>query len=136
MSEYVEAETQIRDCPTLVDALMAMGFTREEIEVHGDARPLNGYDQGQPRRAQVIVRLAALHRAAPGKSVYNDLGFEHAADGRFVAHLPGDHYGQAWLGRVQGQYAVRNETRYWKGIGYRVSQRTDAKGMIHLTVES
>lgn len=138
MSEYIEAQTSITNRAILVDALCAMGFPRDGIEVHDSPKPLVGYlGDSRQQLAHVIVR-----RRCVGSSS-NDIGFVRGEDGKFSAIISkydrednkATKYNAKWLGKLQGHYAVLSEKKYWQAQGYVVQQRTDAKGLVHLTVE-
>jgi hypothetical protein len=71
MSHYVECTPGFKDRQALIEALVAVGFDRSQIEVHEEVVPLFGY-QGDERaqRAHIVIRREHVGRAA------NDVGWE------------------------------------------------------------
>jgi hypothetical protein len=82
MSHYVECTPGFKDQQALIDALVAVGFAREQIEVHEQAVPLFGYQGDQrPQRAHIVIRREHVGPAA------NDVGWERLADGTYRAWI-------------------------------------------------
>lgn len=139
MSEYIEGNLSICDRDALVTALMAIGFAREEIEVHTEAQALCGFE-GDTRelKAHVIIRRKYVGAYS------NDIGFLRGADGRFSALISeydrtahGSHgpYGPAWLQRLAQEHGIVQAKKLAKQKALRVaSQETLANGSIVLTL--
>ena len=80
MSEFVECKTKFKDKKALVEALIAMGWTANQIEVNEVAQNLYGY-QGDKRnqKANIIIRRKNVGGAS------NDIGFVKKPDGTYEA---------------------------------------------------
>ena len=70
MSKYKVTQTVLREAKPLVAALQAVGYTKDQIEVHDEPQPLYGY-RGDKRaeKAHVIIRRQHVGSAS------NDVGF-------------------------------------------------------------
>ncbi len=65
MSHYVECKPGFKDREALIEALVAVGFGRDQIEVHEQAAPLYGYrGDERPQRAHIVVRREHIGPAA------------------------------------------------------------------------
>ena len=102
MSEYGSIQTKFKDRQCLVEALMEMGWTKEEIEVHDEAQHLYGY-QGDKRsqKANIIIRRKHVGSAS------NDLGFEKQKDGTYKAVI--SEYDSSSGGRHAGHTGGHNK---------------------------
>lgn len=70
MSHYVECKPGFKDREALIEALVAVGFDRSQIEVHQDAVVLYGYrgdeaQGGQLARRHGLPRARAAGRVLP-----------------------------------------------------------------------
>lgn len=130
MSEYTETTCKIKDTAALVDALVEMGFAREQIEVCETPKALYGY-QGDRREqlANVIIRRNHVGSAS------NDIGFRKKSDGTYEAivsdydtHSGGLHakatggYNQKWLNQLTQNYSEKLLTREHLKKGHRVQK--------------
>jgi len=115
MSKYSENTTQFKDCNTLVDALVEMGFERNEIEVHQTAQLLKDYHGKNTRylngvdydTAEIIIRQGAVNRHITGGSS-NDLGFRKNANGTYsaiISEYDSRYMDSQWLAKVRTNYA-------------------------------
>jgi hypothetical protein len=139
MSHYAEVKVEFRDGPALVAALLRLGWTKEQIEVHQEAQHLYGY-KGDKRaqKAHIIIRRQHVQVAA------NDIGFERQADGRYLAYISdfdrGDDnrgmYGTAWQGKLKQAYGVEKAKAEAKKKGYRVTEQKQDDGRIRLVCRS
>jgi len=118
---------------------MAMGFAREEIEVHVEAQALQGFEgDDREQKAHVILRRKFVGAYS------NDIGFLRGADGRFTAIVSdfdrsthGSHgpYGPTWLQRLTQQHGLVQAKKLAKQKALRVaSQETLANGSVVLTL--
>ena len=100
MSKYVEyAECHFKDKASLIAALLALGWRREEI-VEGSSLHLEGYHgDRRPETAEIVVRRAHVNRLSGGMS--NDLGF-HLVDGEYRP-IVSEYDGRALTTHVQSK---------------------------------
>jgi hypothetical protein len=87
VSHYVECKPGFKDQQALIEALVAVGFSREQIEVHEEAVPLFGYQGDErPQRGHIVIRREHVGQAA------NDVGWErHPVETQAPAHHPRVH---------------------------------------------
>ena len=101
MSAYITLATPMTDQKCLLDALLDLGFSADQVEVHPEGTALVGYmgDRRQ-QKAHVVIRRNNVGAAS------NDIGFERTPTG-FRAHVSNyDHprYGGGWLSRLTESY--------------------------------
>lgn len=138
MSEFVECETKLKDEKALIEGLIAMGFTKEHIEVHKEATHLYGY-RGDKRQqlANIIIRRQHVGGAS------NDMGFLKKADGTFEAIVSAydrsagvgaarttGGYNEKWLKQLYGNYNEKLLTRKMKEKGMEVRRVVKDKRVI------
>jgi hypothetical protein len=94
-----------REC--LLEALAALGFGQEQVEVHETPAVLNGYGGVRRGTAEVILRKQHL-----GVGALADIGFQRTATG-FHAIVDQDDraHGAPWLTQLHAQYAVHFRRR-------------------------
>lgn len=113
MSRYCDVKTEFTDRDALVAALLEMGWTEDQIEVHEAAEHLFGY-KGDRRNemAHVIIRRNNVCRGVGRTgSASNDLGFFKTSDGTYRAIIS-DYdrqigFNNSWIGKLKGEYAVQ-----------------------------
>lgn len=113
MSRYCSVKTEFTDQDALVAALIEMGWTQDQIEVHEAAEHLFGY-QGDQRNemAHIIIRRHNVGRAS------NDVGFFRKSDGTYSAIISDYDKGKlnnAWMGKLRGEYAVSRVRQQVRG---------------------
>ena len=133
MSHYVECRPHFKDRQALVDALLAVGFTREQIELHQEAAPLYGYRGDQrAQRAHVIIRRQHVGPAA------NDVGWERLPDGTYrawISEYDGRHrFDEAMQNRLKQEYACAAVARQQQALGRTVERRLLPTGEIEVTI--
>ena len=134
MSHFTTVATQFTDAECLVTALCDVsGWTKDQIEVHGQAAHLYGY-QGDKRAqtAEIIIR----RKHVGGMS--NDIGFARQPDGTYgavVSQFDSRRYGQQWQSKVAQRYAVATVKKTLP-YGYQLHEEQQANGEIHVTVTS
>ena len=96
MSHYVECRPGFKDRRALIEAIVAAGFDRSQIETHEEAVPLFGY-QGdrRPERAHIVIRREHVGTAA------NDVGWERLPDGTY----------RAWISEYDQRHRFNAETQ-------------------------
>ena len=133
MSHYVECRPRFKDRQALVDALLAVGFSREQIELHDEAVPLYGYrGDRREQRAHVVIRRQHVGPAA------NDVGWERLPDGThraWVSEYDGRHrFDAAMQNRIKQEYAYSAVARQQHALGRTVERRMLATGEIEVTI--
>ncbi len=133
MSPYVECRPQFKDRQALVDALLAVGFSRAQIELHDEAVPLYGYRGDQrEQRAHVVIRRQHVGPAA------NDVGWERMADGSYrawISEYDGRHrFDAATQNRIKQGYAYAAVARRQQALGRTVERRMLTGGEIEVTI--
>lgn len=133
MSHYVECKPGFKDREALIEALVAVGFARNQIEVHQDAVVLFGYrGDERPQRAHVVIRREHVGQAA------NDVGWERLPDGTYRAWI--SEYDQrhrfvgAMQNRIKQEYAVAALSRQARSLGRTVERCPRADGAIELRI--
>lgn len=138
MSEFVECQTKFKDRQALLEALVEMGWTRDQIEVHDNAVNLYGY-RGDKRTqtAHVIIRRQHMGGCS------NDMGFHKNADGTYEAiiseydrraangtakHTGG--YNEKWLKELTQKYTERLYTREAVKKGFKVQKTVQGKKVV------
>jgi hypothetical protein len=81
MSHYVECTPGFKDRQALIEALVAVGFDRSQIEVHEEVVPLYGYQGDErPQRAHIVIRRS-MSAAPPTTSAGSGCRTERTAPG-------------------------------------------------------
>lgn len=128
MSEYIKAKSKMKDRKALVEALIEMGWTKEQIEVCDEPQHLYGYSNDKRKEtAHVIIRK----KNVGGSS--NDIGFFKEEDGTFTPIISafdrssggkhGSHtggYNDKWLKELNQHYTEKLYTRKAKEKGLEV----------------
>lgn len=91
MSHLMPFKTTCSDQEALIRALIRMGFTREQIEIHEKAVRINGYHSEDNKVGHIIIRKQ--HTTIP-----SDIGWELTKDGVYVGHIDSYHYHQGFSG--------------------------------------
>jgi hypothetical protein len=119
MSHLYRVKSKLNDSEALVAALVAIGFTPDQIEVHDEAEPLTNYygrkeDRGNEQRAHVIIRNRHCRQLSAGQA---DIGWIREADGTYslVADnmQTGEHgpLGRAFQQRLQQEHTLARTIR-------------------------
>lgn len=146
MSHYTKCKTKITDKEILIKALQDMGFTREMIQSHEEAKSLYGYGgDARAEKAEVIIPRRHVGGAA------NDIGFVEQEDGTFGAIISdydrssnrckqSKHtgkirsYNQSWLDKLAQRYAYHKVTAELGDQGFYLEQEREENGEIFLEV--
>ncbi len=133
MSHFVECRPNFKDRQALVDALLAVGFHREQIELHAEAVPLFGYrGDERPQRAHVVIRRQHVGPAA------NDVGWERLPDGTYrawISEYDARHrFDDTMQNRIKQEYAFAAVARQQTALGHTVSRRMLPGGEIEVTI--
>jgi len=133
MSHYVECKPGFKDQQALIEALVAVGFERNQIEVHQAAVPLFGYrGDERPQRAHVVIRRQHVGPAA------NDVGWERQPDGTFRVWISEydarTRFSAQLQNRIKQEYAVAAVTRQARATGRTVDRRQREDGAIVLRI--
>ena len=143
MSHFSKVVTKIKDKDSLVDALVAMGFSKDEIEVHDKPVKLNGYEArlGNHHEAEIVIRKKSL-----GKS-YNDIGFRLKKDGTYEAAISDmtmrnktasrndftkdcTGFNKKWLEKLNQQYSVARIKKVANLHGYALNESFDKEEIV------
>ena len=124
MSAYRSIKCNINEGEAIVEALIDMGFKREEIEVHEIAKNLKGYTgDTRSQKGHIIVRQKYVNKRVSG-SASNDIGFEKV-DGKYVARISS--YDSGWWEKKVDRFmqvgAISQATRVAKKKGYLVTRK-------------
>ncbi len=133
MSHFVECRPGFTDLAALVDALVAVGFERDQVEVHEQSVALFGYQGDErPQRANVVIRRQHVGRGA------NDVGWERCSDGTirsWISEFDARHRLDASMQRrIRQEYACAAVTRQQQALGRQVERRMLPDGEIELQV--
>ncbi|MCK4342693.1 MAG: DUF1257 domain-containing protein [Phycisphaerae bacterium] len=133
MSHYVECKPGFKDQQALIDALVAVGFDRSQIETHEEALALYGY-QGdtRPQRAHIIIRRQHVGQAA------NDVGWERLSDGTYrawISEYDSRHrFNPETQNRIKQEYAYHAVARQQRTLGRTVQRRELENGEIEVVI--
>jgi hypothetical protein len=133
MSHYVECRPNFRNRQALIDALVAVGFGREQIEIHEQPVPLHGY-QGdvRPQKAHIVIRRQHVGHAA------NDVGWERLPDGTYRAWISEfdqrHRFNTDMQNRIKQEYAFHAVARQQRALGRTVERRQLESGEIEVVI--
>jgi hypothetical protein len=133
MSHYVECKPGFKDREALIEALVAVGFDRSQIEVHEEGITLFGY-RGDERaqRAHIVIRRQHVGPAA------NDVGWERLPDGTYRAWISEydqrHRFNEALQNQVKQEYSVAVLSRQARALGRTVARRQRDDGAIDLRI--
>jgi hypothetical protein len=133
MSHYVECRPGFKDREALVEALVAVGFDRSQIELHEEVVPLYGY-QGdvRPQRAHIVIRRQHVGSAA------NDVGWERMPDGTYRAWISEydarNRFNEQMQNRIKQEYAYHAVARQQRTLGRTVQRRELENGEIEVLI--
>ena len=133
MSHFVECRTEFRDQQALVAVLVECGFQESQIEIHGQAVPLYGYQgDARPQKAHIVIRRQHVGQAA------NDVGWERQTNGAYrawISEYDGRHrFGQAMQNRIKQEYAYQVIARQQRARGRTVMRERLPSGEIEVTI--
>ena len=133
MSHYVECRPHFKDRQALMDALVAVGFTRAQIELHDEAVPLYGYrGDERPQRAHIVIRREHVGPAA------NDVGWERLPDGSYRAWISEydqrHRFNESLQNRIKQEYSVAVLSRQARSLGRTVERCPRQDGAIELRI--
>ncbi len=133
MSHYVECKPGFKDQQALIDALVAVGFERSQIEVHAETTALFGYQGDErPQRAHIVIRREQVGTAA------NDVGWERMPDGTcraWISEYDGRHrFNPEMQNRIKQEYAYHAVARQQRALGRTVERRMLDSGEIEVVI--
>ena len=133
MSHYVECNPGFKDQHALIEALVAVGFERNQIEVHEETVPLYGYQGDErPQRAHIAIRRQHVGSGA------NDVGWERMPDGTFrawISEYDSRHrFNPEVQARIKQEYAYHAVSRQQRAMGRTVERRMLANGEIEILI--
>ncbi len=133
MSHYVECKPGFKDQQALIDALTAVGFDHDQIEVHAESAALYGYQGDErPQRAHIVIRRQHVGQAA------NDVGWERLADGTYLAWISeydGRHrFNSEMQDRIKQEYAYHAVSSQQRALGRTVQRRELENGEIEVVI--
>lgn len=133
MSHYVECKPGFKDREALIQALIAIGFAREQIEVNQEAVPLYGYqDDQRAQQAHIVIRRKHVGQAA------NDVGWEKLADGTYrawISEYDGRHrFNPEMQDRIKQEYAYHAVARQQRALGRTIQRRELENGEIEVVI--
>ena len=133
MSHYVECKPGFKDQQALIDALVAVGFDRSQIEVHAETAALFGYQGDErPQRAHIVIRREHVGQAA------NDVGWERLSDGTcraWISEYDGRHrFNPETQNRIKQEYAYHVVARQQRALGRLIQRRELDNGEIEVVI--
>lgn len=133
MSHYVECIPGFKDQQALIEALVAAGFERNQIEVHEETVSLFGYQGDErPQRAHIVIRREHVGNAA------NDVGWERLPDGTFrswISEYDARHrFNPQMQNRIKQEYAYHAVARQQRCLGRTVQRRELENGEIEVLI--
>jgi hypothetical protein len=133
MSHLDEAKTTMTSQEGLIRALIALGFTRNQIEIHAKAKDIIGYHNTEDGKVgHVIIRRQ--HTKIP-----SDIGWE-MKDGNYVGHIDAHNYSsweghrgstvydKKWSVNLVRNYNIETTKMHFEAKGLTARVVTDAKG--------
>ena len=137
MSTYRKSTTNCKDRECLIDALVEMGYARENIEVHDIAQQLYDYHGKATRytdnagdKANVIVRRQFVGSAA------NDLGFKlNSQTGTYdaiISQFDSGKHNAKWLSGLKTNYSEKNLIKTCKKQGFKYLGKKTVNGKVQL----
>jgi hypothetical protein len=133
MSHYVECKPGFKDQQALIEALVAVGFNRTQIEIHEEAVPLYGYQGDErPQRAHIVIRRQHVSTGA------NDVGWELMPDGTYrawISEYDARHrFKPEMQNRIKQEYAFHAVARQQRAMGRTVQRRELENGEIEVLI--
>jgi hypothetical protein len=133
MSHYVECKPGFKDQQALIEALVAVGFDRTQIEIHEETVALYGYQGDErPQRAHVVIRRQHVSTGA------NDVGWERTPDGTFrawISEYDARHrFKPEMQNRIKQEYAFQAVARQQRAMGRTVQRRELENGEIEVLI--
>lgn len=133
MSHYVECEPGFKDQQALIEALVAAGFERDQIEAHAESVALFGYQGDErPQRAHIVIRREHVGQAA------NDVGWERLPDGTYRAWISEydqrHRFNAEMQNRIKQEYAYHAVARQQHALGRTIQRRELENGEIEVVI--
>ena len=133
MSHYVECTPGFKDRGALIEALIAVGFDRGQIEIHEEAVQLYGYQGDErPQQAHIVIRRHYVGQAA------NDVGWERLSDGTYrawISEYDGRHrFNPEMQNRIKQEYAYHAVARQQRALGRTVERHMLGNGEIEVLI--
>lgn len=133
MSHYVECNPGFKDQQALIEAIVAAGFERSQIEVHAETAALFGYHGDErPQRAHIVIRREHVGTAA------NDVGWERLPDGTYrawISEYDGRHrFNPETQNRINQEYAYHAVARQQRALGRTIQRRELENGEIEVVI--
>jgi len=137
MSEYRKQTTNCKDRECLIDALIEMGYKRENIEIHEEAQQLydytgraTHYTDKNGDKANVIVRRQHVGGAA------NDLGFkinpETGTYEAIISRYDSGKHNSTWLAGLKTNYSEKTLIKTCKKQGFKFFGKKVVDGKIQM----
>ena len=138
MSEFSKATTQFKDAESLIAALAAMGYPRENIEVHAEPQQLFDYRGRKTTylskdgdKANIIIRRKHIGGLA------NDMGYVWdtalGSYGEIISQYDSTaHFPESWRNGLKVAYAENATIKKSKLMGARFSHKTNNNGKTQL----
>jgi hypothetical protein len=135
MSHFSTIQTKIKDKTALARALVHMGFKEQVIELFDSPVTLKNYSGSDSNfKAEIRIKGAGWGNQNAVGGYKNDLGFERAADGTFVAHVDG--HNQQWRERLERQYSREVIKGIAREKGFFIEEEVERGDEIFLKVQS
>jgi hypothetical protein len=137
MSHYAKVQTRLIDPDrikeALCDVMTEYGITPDDIEMHGDAQTLIGYNGlSRNEKAHIIIRRKHLGRWM------NDIGFVYNHDtGTYDGIIETTILNRDpnWHQKLTQRYAYHTTLHQMTEQGFTVAEEVEEDGTIHLVLQ-
>jgi hypothetical protein len=129
MSHFTQCNLQIRKRSALIKALVAMGYTKDSIELFDTPVALRNY-YGKISDKKAHIRVSQKNRSG------REFGFEFKEDGQAIMHYDHMDFNSKWQDDLMTQYAKATIYEIAEEKGFLVASEIKEADELVITVES